>query len=138
MKRLNAVYACIVNGKNHVLMVRNRDSGLWSLPGGKVEDGEYLEDALVREVYEETGYHVSVHQLIALNECKLLEHQEHVIFFTYRCRITGGHEGIALPDEIAEIEWADMDTADRRLPYHPKSLRAVLKDSVDYVNQGEA
>lgn len=137
MERVNAVYACIVNEKKQVLLVHNRDADQWSLPGGKVEDREYLEDALIRETQEETGYHISVHQLIALNECKLLKYQKHAIFFTYRCTITGGKEQITLPEEISKIEWVNIDVADKRLPYYKKPLLEILKDSVDYTNQGE-
>ena len=51
------------NGR--VLLLHRRDDlelvpGLWDLPGGGVETGESLEDTLVREVREETGFEVTV------------------------------------------------------------------------------
>lgn len=42
-----------------VVALRRRDTGLFVLPGGKVEDGECPEDAVVREILEETGFDLS-------------------------------------------------------------------------------
>lgn len=46
---------------NVVLAITRRDSATdWGLPGGKIEPGETAEAAAVREVLEETGFHVIV------------------------------------------------------------------------------
>lgn len=49
-----------------ILLERRRDCGWWGLPGGKVEPGESLIDAAVREVLEETGLAVEVTHLIGV------------------------------------------------------------------------
>jgi 8-oxo-dGTP diphosphatase len=52
-----AVLALVVKGADCLLVRRANppDAGLWGFPGGKVEPGESLEAAAVRELYEETG-----------------------------------------------------------------------------------
>ncbi len=53
-----AVSACLFDPQGRVLLVKRRNepfAGRWSLPGGRVEAGESLADAVHREVLEETG-----------------------------------------------------------------------------------
>ncbi|WP_243123220.1 NUDIX domain-containing protein [Thermaerobacter sp. FW80] len=51
-----AVSAYITNDKGEVLLVKSHArSGTWELPGGQVEAGEALDEAIQREVLEETG-----------------------------------------------------------------------------------
>lgn len=46
-----------------VLLTRRTDNGLWCLPGGQVDAGESIAEAIEREFYEETGLRVQVKQL---------------------------------------------------------------------------
>ena len=57
----------IVRGSgDSILLERRRDCGWWGLPGGRVEPGESLVDAAVREVREETGLAVEITHLIGV------------------------------------------------------------------------
>lgn len=54
---LNVVVAGIIH-RGHILLIerpKGTYAGMWSLPGGKLEFGEHIEEAVVREVREETG-----------------------------------------------------------------------------------
>jgi ADP-ribose pyrophosphatase YjhB (NUDIX family) len=67
MKVIPCVGAVIKDAEGRLLLIRRGHEpgkGLWSIPGGRVEDGESDEDAVAREVLEETGLVVVVSQLI--------------------------------------------------------------------------
>jgi acetyl-CoA carboxylase carboxyl transferase subunit beta len=69
MKRVEAAGAVVVGTDGRVLLVRRGRApakGDWSLPGGKLEPGESPEEAVVREVREETGLAVHVIEAIAI------------------------------------------------------------------------
>ena len=54
-----AVSGIVINSKNQILMINSNNYG-WVFPGGQVEEGENLINALKREVFEETGIKISV------------------------------------------------------------------------------
>jgi 8-oxo-dGTP pyrophosphatase MutT (NUDIX family) len=62
-----AVYAVIRN-QDHVLLVTNTTSQRYYLPGGGLEPGESLEEALQREVREEAGITIAITQMITAAE----------------------------------------------------------------------
>jgi len=61
-----AVAILVLRGDENALCVTNRRYGGFCLPGGKVERGETLEDAAIRELREETGILVCPEQLIPI------------------------------------------------------------------------
>lgn len=67
---------------------------MWSLPGGRVELGETLEEALVREVAEETALEIDVVSLVDLFQYMERDGQGRVLYHyvvaDYLCRTSGG------------------------------------------------
>ena len=87
----------VVDDRGRVLLIRRGkapDLGEWSIPGGAVELGESLEEALRREIREETGLEVAVGRLLEIFE--RVERDEtggiafHYVVIDYRCTVTGG------------------------------------------------
>jgi 8-oxo-dGTP pyrophosphatase MutT (NUDIX family) len=56
----------VLNDRSWILLERRRDCGLWGLPGGRIEPGESIREAALREVREETGLTVEVQRLIGV------------------------------------------------------------------------
>ncbi|BEL05685.1 NUDIX hydrolase [Actinoplanes sichuanensis] len=100
---------CIEDGR---ILVLNQETGgprTWSLPGGKVEAGETLSQALVREMREETGVEVETGRLLYL--CDNTAGQ--VVHITFEVRRVGGEIGAVLGGAdtrpIRGVEFVELD-----------------------------
>jgi 8-oxo-dGTP pyrophosphatase MutT (NUDIX family) len=107
-----------------VLLIRGPRRG-WEFPGGQVEEGENLTDALVREIREETGLTVAVGALVGVYS----NTRSGIVMFGFLCEWTGEGEPTPSP-ESPEVEWVPRDEALARVT-HP-ALRDRLRDMLDF------
>ncbi len=86
---------------------RNPLKGYWSLPGGLIESGEKIEDALTREVKEETGLHVRPTRMFEIFERIIRDPQGraeyHYILHDYLCKAVGGE--LKAGDDAGSVAW---------------------------------
>lgn len=68
-----SVSAVIFDDRGRLLLQQRSDGGQWGLPGGSVEVGESVADAVCREVREETGLVVSVRRLVGVYSAPALQ-----------------------------------------------------------------
>lgn len=85
----------VVFQQDKILLVKEREDGCWTLPGGWVDVGESPSDAVVREVYEESGYLTKAVKLLALYDRNHPRHEHpplrhHVYKLFFGCELIGG------------------------------------------------
>ena len=106
------VGALIVDARGYLFLSRRgsqakNERGLWEFPGGSVEFGETLAEALQREMHEEYGIEVQVGELLDVVDHILPEEGQHWVSPTFICTITSGEPHILEPLKCAEIGWFD-------------------------------
>src|SRR5699024_3591353 len=135
MQRVDVVYALIHHKSDpKIFMVNNVGSG-WSLPGGGVEQGETLEQAIIREVEEETSLSIEIQDVVAVNEAFIKEKGHHTLFITFKAEIADGKVSIPYQEEILEVKWLGLQTANELLPYYRGGIEKLLKSSSSYTYQ---
>lgn len=110
---LPAVGAVVKNG-DRVLLVKRRfepSAGKWSIPGGLVELGERVKDAVVREVEEEVGLKVEVERLIDVVDNIVRDEdgriKYHYIIADYLTHPTSGE--LKGNPEVIELRWVSRE-----------------------------
>ncbi|OQY18839.1 MAG: DNA mismatch repair protein MutT [Desulfobacteraceae bacterium 4572_35.1] len=103
-----SVVACIIDAERRILLTKRSIPpfyGQWVMPGGKIDHGETIHQALKREVEEEVGLQVSVDSLIDVYEHIGIGHREdHYIILYYRST-PQTFKLNTNPDELSEARW---------------------------------
>ena len=100
----------VLNDENEVLLVQEVNplggTPFWKLPGGQVEDKETLEEAVVREVKEETGINAKVEGILSFKENSNYIFKKHDLYFIFLMTCVKAEVSIKKQDiEISECEW---------------------------------
>jgi len=116
------VYAVIFE-QERVLLAHRRDIDWWNLPGGGMEPDETVEEAMRREVREETGLDVAVERLIGVYS----KPQKQEVVLTFRCSVVGGT--LSATEESRECRFFTPDALPpNTLPKHRQRVEDALLD----------
>ena len=105
------------------------ERGLWEFPGGSVEFGERLIDALKREMREEYGVEIAVGELLDVVDHILPAEGQHWVSPTFICHIISGVPDIRDPGKCTEIGWFAPDAVPE------DELTLITRDNLRHYRQ---
>lgn len=88
-------------GREKVFLTRRADNGMWCLPGGRVDPGESVEEAVLRELWEETGLRGRVTRFLGVysDPNRLVIYPDgnkaHIVALSFEVEATGGEAGLS-------------------------------------------
>ena len=120
------------DGRRQTLLIRRGQEplkGEWSLPGGAVELGETLEEAICREVLEETGLVVEVVDTVKafdrISRDDAGRVRYHYVLIDFLCRVIGG--ALARATDALEARWATVDELEGLTPLTIEVIHKALR-----------
>ena len=111
---INLVVACALINEYGKVLINERPkgkdyAGYWEFPGGKVDEGETPEEAIIRELREEINIDVTASCLAPLSFTEKQYDKYYVVVLLYVCRRWNGH---IIPMEGQELAWVNPKDID--------------------------
>lgn len=132
-----SAYGLVQNKSGQILVVVPTWRESYDLPGGGVDLGEKISEGIIREVYEESGYRVSLDSALPfhIEETNFFHDDErkfyHSINVFYKCKLESKVQDLSainkvVENEIAKVEWKNLNdlTSDNTFINHFKALQA--------------
>lgn len=126
-KRPRIRVAALIRRDDEVLLVRHEKDGrsYWLLPGGGVDFGESLHEALQREMMEEVGISIDPGPLALVHETIAPDGSRHVVHVVFRAAITEGVPKLGTDPRVVEVAYQPVARIEE-LSFHPPA-QALIK-----------
>ena len=124
------VSIALINNENEILLSKRPEkkhlSGFWEFPGGKVEEGETPEKALIREVKEELNIDINNKCIAPLSFSEFDYNDFQLLLLLYICR---RWDGVPISMENNKLEWVKPNMLrDYKMPPADDALIFCLQD----------
>lgn len=138
---LNVVIAPLIYDKKILLIKRRKQpfKDLWSMPGGKLEFGEHIEDALIREIFEETGLIVKPKKVLAILgeiffDVKKAKDYWHTLIFL--CEVVIKNTPTVKESTEGQLEWFSINKLPKSqiVPSDYKMIKQIILRPVETVH----
>ena len=128
---VDAVVFAVSAGKTEVLLIERRNEpfkGQWAVPGGFVETDEELEDAVARELAEETALTaVQLEQMHTFGKCGR-DPRGRQITIAFMGVVTEGHDKVRAGDDAAKAKWFDIEELPENMAFdHDQMVRFAVE-----------
>ena len=132
--RVGASAIIFDESREKVLLTKRTDNGRWCIPGGGMDPGESVEEACVREVYEETGLHVESTRLVGVytNPGMVVEYADGNIIqpvaISFEAVVTGGEMGLS--DETTDVGYFSVEEMEKLdlMENHVERIQDAMKN----------
>ncbi len=128
MKYPRVRVSVIVIEEGKILLVRHEKRGktYWVLPGGGVDYGETLEEAVVRELKEETNLDIKVDKLVLVDDFIPEDRHRHVVDLYFTAKVVGGELKLGADSIMREVRYFPIEElAD--LTFYPKIVGRIVE-----------
>lgn len=104
----------VVDDNNKVLLMRRGQKsknqiGFWTQPGGAVDYGETVEDAIKREIKEELNIEVNLTRMLCYSDHIMSDEGQHWVAISWLAKIVSGKPKIMEPLKCDALEWFALD-----------------------------
>ncbi len=131
--------ALIFNEEQKLLTVQHHGSDFWSLPGGKIDEGEDLKTCLKREIFEELGVQCEILNLAFVHEFRWSPESDVTTEFFFVVKISEKNMDISqfsgkfAEQELKKISWNTLDETLNVKPEFLKNQKLLkMKNTVEY------
>lgn len=128
----------VVIDDGKLLVIKDKIVTGYKLPGGHIDDSENISNALIREVYEETGIDVEFESIISLGHFTPGQFNESNLYVICRAKPLSKEINIQDYEEILEARWLDLQEyfeCEDVSPYNKKLVEAALKNDGFKIDQ---